>query len=139
MIPEAIPRFGRPAPDLPIVDRRAAYALIRDQIGRVLTVQTARGLFLPGGGLEEGESTEQAVAREAREELCRELVTLEYRGGAVQHFIADGVSYAMHAEFFVASVGDRLPGAPEYHIEWVDPTRPQRWYHRCHEWAARTL
>ncbi len=54
--------------------RVAAYALILDEVGRVLLTRQpgGRGRFsrwlLPGGGVEHGEHPEEAVLREVREE-----------------------------------------------------------------------
>jgi 8-oxo-dGTP pyrophosphatase MutT (NUDIX family) len=59
---------------LRLVQRTAAYALIRDPGGRVLLVRAsprsdlAGHWFLPGGGLQHGESPIDAVRREVREE-----------------------------------------------------------------------
>jgi 8-oxo-dGTP pyrophosphatase MutT (NUDIX family) len=64
------PEFGRPHTAPRIVERRAAYAVIADDAGHVLAVRTERGLFLPGGGVEPGETPAQGLEREIGEELC---------------------------------------------------------------------
>jgi 8-oxo-dGTP diphosphatase len=130
-----LPEFGTPS-DQKEVLRRAAYALIRDTSGRVLAVRGERGLFLPGGGLEAGESSLAAVRREMLEETGHELGGCEYVGSAVQHFEHDGVSFRMTADFFVASLGDHVSTNAEYELHWVAP-ESGGWYHACHEWAAQ--
>ena len=130
------PQFGTPAAE-DAVERRAAYAFVRDGRGRFLAVQGAGGLFLPGGGCESGESPEAALARELREETGQDLVRLVYRSTAIQHFAADGVSYRMMAAFYAVVLGDQL-SEPEEELLWVDPaTGDDSWYHACHAWAVR--
>jgi len=62
-----IPSFGVPQSGRRYVKRPGAYALIvRDD--RLLMVDENSGWFLPGGGLEEGESFAEALRREMLEE-----------------------------------------------------------------------
>src|SRR6476661_4397498 len=48
--------------------RPSAYALILNRAGQLAIVRSANGTFLPGGGIDQGETAEQAVQREALEE-----------------------------------------------------------------------
>jgi 8-oxo-dGTP diphosphatase len=131
--------FGEPRGFPSAVERRAAYAVVRDAAGRVLSVRTERALFLPGGGIEEGEEAEEALRREVKEELGRALASCLHRASAVQHFVAAGVPYRMTADFFLATLGERLEGTPEHSAHWVDDAREECWYHESHRWAAGTL
>jgi 8-oxo-dGTP diphosphatase len=50
--------------------RVSAKAVILNSIGHVLVIQEKNGHWdLPGGGVEHGEDTDQALVRELREEL----------------------------------------------------------------------
>jgi 8-oxo-dGTP pyrophosphatase MutT (NUDIX family) len=131
------PQFGKAVAE-GAVPRRAVYALVRDGRGWFLAVRGPGGsLFLPGGGCESEESSEEALARELREETGRELVSFACRSTAVQHFAADGVSYHMTAEFYDAVLGDQV-AEPEEKLLWVDPARgDDLWHHACHAWAVR--
>jgi 8-oxo-dGTP diphosphatase len=62
--------FGRRVAEATYVRRPSVYAVITNGAGQVAVVRTAQGVFLPGGGIERGETPEQAVLREALEE-CR--------------------------------------------------------------------
>jgi 8-oxo-dGTP diphosphatase len=90
---------GRSYPARPILAVSAA--IIRD--GKVLIVRRARppaqGIYtLPGGGVEVGETLEEAVAREVREETAltvesvalagyREAIARDTQGRVERHFV----------------------------------------------------
>ena len=64
----AIPQFGRPTPGREHKPRPGAYAIVFDGDGRLLVVEEDGRTYLPGGGLDPGETPEQGLVREFLEE-----------------------------------------------------------------------
>src|SRR5262245_65866322 len=85
--------------------RRAVYAVIPDCEGRVAAVRSRGNLFLPGGGIEAGESPEQALVREVEEECAQRLHIAGKIGEALQYFYAssEDTYFAMHAVFYAGA------------------------------------
>jgi 8-oxo-dGTP diphosphatase len=110
-----------------------------DPAGKVATVRTSGGLFLPGGGVETNEELVAAIHREVREECGRELEDVSYLGAAVQFFAAGGGHYEMTATFYSGRFGASV-SEPEYELVWAEPSVPSRsFFHECHAWAVREL
>lgn len=89
----------------------AVVALIQDSQGRL--VVTVRGqkpkqgmLDMPGGFVDPGESAEEAVRREVREELGVDVEETEYFGSAPNKYLYKGVHYATEDLAFVCKVND---------------------------------
>jgi 8-oxo-dGTP pyrophosphatase MutT (NUDIX family) len=66
---EDIPQFGTMMDGVRYAERPSVYGLAINAADRVLVCRRSRGrLMLPGGGVELGETTEAALAREVAEE-----------------------------------------------------------------------
>jgi 8-oxo-dGTP pyrophosphatase MutT (NUDIX family) len=109
------------------VDRRSARVLLLDRRGRVLLLhgcdatapEAGSWWFTPGGGLDPGESHEQAATRELWEETgLRDLALHGPVAERVAEFTFEAVRYRQREQFFVARVdADDLVIAPGAHTE----------------------
>lgn len=120
----ALNAYGTKVAGLTYLARSAAYALIvRDQ--RLALMRQGDKLDLPGGGIEAGETPEEAVIRECREEAGFEVTVGGFVGEVLQYFInTDGKPYANHARIYLADiVTERLDTKIEadHETEWLTP------------------
>lgn len=131
-----IQMFGERLPGRSYTVRRAAYAVIFRDDGRVATVKTRRGHFLPGGGIERGESDEAGLAREVREECARDVALARCIGEAVQWFRASRGFFEGHHVFFAGRFASEPSGRGEHELVWLEPERAAAsLFHASHAWA----
>jgi len=82
-------KFGKHNPEAEYRQRPGAYAVILDGQGKFAAVKGQDKIFLPGGGVDPGESLEETLTREVREECACEVVIGRYLGGAIQYFVSN--------------------------------------------------
>ncbi len=104
--------FGLPVEFTP---RPSVYAIIRDAGHRLAVIETERGLFLPGGGCETGETLEQALEREIQEECGRRVVIGRKLGEAEERTaLGQGGQLALIlASFYEATLAEETSTPPE--------------------------
>jgi NAD+ diphosphatase len=106
----------------------AVGAVIRRADGRVLFVrrsmEPSKGkLGMPGGFVDPGESVEQALAREVREEVGLEIVEPRYLFSHANRYVYTGVTYHTVDMFFVADAVEVERAEPldaVEAVEWLD-------------------
>jgi 8-oxo-dGTP diphosphatase len=138
----AIPEFGERIQGQTYVSRPGAYALITDSRDLVGIIRTQRGYFLPGGGIEPGETTENALIRELREELGWTARILAKIGEAVQYLVAEGEGYlAVRGTFFRVCLLEKInKGELNYQLEWLPASDAiQRLSRRSDAWAVEQI
>ena len=117
-----VPVFGvRPEP---CTIRPSAYGVIEDARGRLALVRTFEGTFLPGGGIERGETPQEAVVREAVEE-CGLVVRVggwSVRAVRFAYSELEKTHFEKRSTFLEAEVGGARTEGQEigHELVWVE-------------------
>jgi 8-oxo-dGTP diphosphatase len=139
-----IPQFGTPRPGRDHKSRPGAYGVVFDAQGRLLVVEEFGRLYLPGGGLDPGETPEQALHREFEEETGYTVV-IESALGEAREFVADetpGVAAAFNKHCYLYAVrltgGTGVPTIDSNKPSWVAVTEALAMLsNEAHRWAVR--
>ena len=101
------PRFGTVPEGDTWRYRPGAYGIALAR-GTVLVVDAPDGVYLPGGGIDEGETPAETVAREFLEETGHHVVSLQPHAIAEQVLVADAHTQWMikQCHFFLCTVRD---------------------------------
>ncbi|MGQ0676911.1 MAG: NUDIX domain-containing protein [Rhodospirillales bacterium] len=137
-----VPQFGRKLPGRDYPPRPGAYAIVFDAEGLILVVEEGGFWWLPGGGLEAGETPGQGLIREMLEETGYAVELLAELGRA-NEFTQDPVNKKFHNKLCVffgvrlvgQSQGPRIAGNRPF---WISPEEAMaRLYDETHRWAVR--
>lgn len=123
-----VPTFGVRRADLEYRPRPSVYAVVLDRDGRAALVLEG-DWYLPGGGIEAGESELEALHREVREECACDARVRSEIGRAIEFVVTpSGNAVEVRATFFTAE----LVGAPTatWHADAA-----QRVKRASHAWA----
>lgn len=135
-----VPYFGNYQPQVNYRDRPGAYALLLNPAGLLARVSLPQGYFLPGGGIEKGETPEEAVLREIAEETACGAKLMLKIGMADEYIYTPGYDTGVRkpSTFFVAEVGPPTGEQPEHPVDWVSPeVLKDSLLHHSQRWAVQ--
>jgi 8-oxo-dGTP diphosphatase len=77
--------FGKKLDDMAYIDRPGAYAVIEKKDKQIAVIETRNGYFLPGGGIDPGETELGALRRELMEEIGYQVSVIEEIGSTIEY------------------------------------------------------
>jgi len=133
--------FGKRNSDAEYRRRPGAYAIILNGEGKFAAVGWRDTYLLPGGGIDPGESPEEALIREVREECACEVLIGKFLGSGIQYFTNEkGGNWEFHCSYFEAQFGAPLDNEPEHTLHWLDVSDAGKLLaHEIHGWAVNQM
>ena len=127
MAPSVLKQFGEKKPGLDYLPRTGAYGIL-ERDGRIACARIGYSDFtydLPGGAVDPGETPEQAVVREYREETGIDARVVRPVTDLLHYFIHDdGTPYNNHCYFYAMAWRGENPSAkvePDHELVWLNP------------------
>ena len=121
----SIPEFGNKQDGIDYLDRPGAYAVIESNDKQIAIIETSKGYFLPGGGINTNETDTDALKREILEELGYQVSVMAKLGETIEYFKAssDETYYQIHSSFYKVHLGSKIgEGIEEDHqLVWLSP------------------
>jgi 8-oxo-dGTP diphosphatase len=137
-----VPVFGNPPDGTPARIRPSAYAILRNDRGEFAVVRSREGIYLPGGGMDAGETPHETVIRETLEECGLTIRIGAWLTTAIQFAWseAEQTYFEKRCTFVAATVAgsDTSRLEPDHELLWVDADRAcDLLTHESHGWAVR--
>lgn len=116
--------FGEKLEDVEYFERPAVYGIVFNSDGKIATIKTPRGYFLPGGGIEKNENHKQCLEREFMEETGYEIDFGNYIGKSSLYHKSKSNRYIFSIGFFYYAElkNKKNNGIEEDHeLVWLEP------------------
>lgn len=136
------PIFGYKDNRLEYQSRESCYAVIFDaKKQQVATIKTAaKGYFLPGGGVEDGETLEECLIRELLEETGYQVKINSSIGKAQRYFVTSQNEPILNiGNFFIANFITKVrePIDEDHKLKWISLDETDYFFHEHHAWAVK--
>jgi 8-oxo-dGTP diphosphatase len=133
--------FGAKLDGIDYAVRQGAYAVVFNPAAtQVMTVRNARGHhFLPGGGIENGESHAECLEREFLEETGYQIIVGDCIGNASRYFHSpEAGAWMSDGHFYMAELAHKAqePAEDDHGIEWLDTEQAKQQLIEHHGWAV---
>lgn len=133
--------FGAKADGIEYAVRPGAYAVVfNPETTRVMTVRNGKGHhFLPGGGIEPGESHAECLEREFLEETGYRIIVGNCIGNASRYFHSpEAGAWMSDGYFYMAELAEKAqePAEADHRVEWLETERAQQRFFEHHGWAV---
>ena len=134
--------FGERIENASYVERICVYAIVQNESGAIALTRTSKGYFLPGGGVDAGESLEMALQREICEEINYESIIGVKVGVAAQYLYADDedTHFKKIGHFYRAVLNGKIspPHRTHHELVWCPDARAvELLTHEFQIWAVR--
>ena len=117
------PIFGNKLDGINYIDRPGAYALIVNDDQQIAVIETGNGFFLPGGGMDPGETELEALKRELQEETGYQVFVLSQAGTAFEYIngVREDQYYRIRSSFYKVQLGPKtMEGIEKDHrLVWL--------------------
>ena len=127
---ETIPKFGIKHEGIDYIDRPGAYAVIVNNHKQIVVIETGSGCFLPGGGMDPGETEMDALHRELMEETGYQISVIAEIGSAVEYIKAstENKYYRIRSRFYQVQLDAKIgEGIEEDHrLIWLSQVEALR-------------
>ncbi|QTM98973.1 NUDIX domain-containing protein [Sediminibacillus dalangtanensis] len=135
-------QFGRKERDKQYHFRPGVYGLLINEENSLAVIETEDGkFFLPGGGIEAGETHQECLKREAIEEMGMEIEVGPFIGSARQYFYSTNqYKYMLSEGHFYLCYQARLlgePSEPGHYLRWFSLAKAtEHLFHEYQVWAV---
>lgn len=119
----SVPEFGTKQPGIEYIHRPGVYAVIENDERRIAVIETIKGYFLPGGGIDPGESDVVALSREVLEETGYQVSIHAEIGESVEYIEVEGEGkhYQIYSRFYRTRLGSKINNSVEkdHRLAWL--------------------
>lgn len=114
--------FGDILPNVEYTDREGVYGIVMNKENQIALIESPRGLFLPGGGIEADESHAESLVREFLEETGYSIVIEGYFDSASLYDLVPSVNryLRMVGHFYVVHLENKsvMPTEVDHKFVW---------------------